>query len=175
MPPVSRRLSAAALALAVCVGAAGCGGDEPEATRTAEPTAQPTSTPTATSTDGSTDGFPGWTVGPTATPVPGLPTDFPTSEVPVLPGVVTGKTGGEGPDGRKGWVIEMSATGSQESCFDQAAAALVADGFTKQGEITAADTRQAQFTSSEYAVILSVRSDGNELCQASYEVGQVAR
>ncbi len=173
----TRRLAPAVLALVLGVGAGACGGDV-DPTSGASPTpatttpgATPSSTPTSTppGTLGSTPGG-----DPTSAPAVGVPAGFPVEEVPLLGGLVTGKTGGDGPDGRKGWVLELSATGTQQSCFAEASAALVAAGFTKQGEITAADTRQAQFTSPEYAVILSVRADGSELCQASYEVGQVA-
>jgi hypothetical protein len=85
---------------------------------------------------------------------------------------VTSKTGGKDPAGKIGYVIEMSAAGSQKDCFDRAAAALVAAGFTKQGEMTAQDTKQAQFTTKKWAVIISSRADGDN-CQLGYEVGQL--
>jgi len=174
MTRMTRRVLPVVLALALYAGTTACGGDDdPGSGEPQDPQSQTTSEPTDDATDDGSD--PSGTPTSTATQAVGLPADFPASEVPLLPGVVTGKTGGPGPDGRKGWVLEMSATGTQKSCFDEASAALVADGFTKQGEITALDTRQAQFTSADYAVILSVRADGDELCQASYEVGQVAR
>ncbi len=182
---IIRVLGTAALALVLYVGLAACGGnDGPSSGAPQDPQSQATSVPTDLYPDGDSEDDPEDDPGnpldrptsiptSTATAAVGLPTDFPTAGVPVLPGVVTGKTG-PAPDGPRGWIVEMSVTGSQKSCFEKASAALIANGFTQQGEITAADTRQAQFTSPEYAVILSVRADGNELCQASYEVGEIA-
>jgi len=164
----SPRATVAAFAVALLLGAGACGGSDKK------PTAHPSSSVTATAspTDGPTSGGPSASSSPTS-PAVGLPEGFPAQDdVPLVPGVVTGKTGGDGPEGKKGWIIEMSSVGSQKECFDRAAAALVAAGFTKQGEIKAMDTRQAQYTSDEYAVIISSRADGPN-CQLGYEIGQV--
>jgi hypothetical protein len=166
----SSRSAIATFVVASLLGASACGKDDPK------PSADPSSSSSASARPTDDDATP--TEGPSATstttsPAVGLPEDFPAQkDVPMVPGVVTGKTGGEGPDGRKGWVIELSSVGSQNGCFDRAAAALVAAGFTKQGEIKAGDTRQAQFTSDRYAVIVSARADGAN-CQLGYEIGQV--
>src|SRR5205085_8944743 len=105
-------------------------------------------------------------------PAAGLPEGFPAQdEVPLVPGVVTKEDGGTGPDGKVGWILELAAAGSRKQCFDKAAAALTAAGFTKQGDLDAAGTHQAQFTTAKWAVIISSRADG-ENCQLGYEVGQ---
>ena len=158
-----------ALALSIALGAAGCGGDRP--TSKAAPTPGPAATTSAATTPTGTP-----TASTSATsPAIGLPKDFPAQEVvPLVAGVVTSKTGGKDPDGRIGYVIEMSAVGSQQDCFDRAAAALVAQGYKKQGELKAQDTRQAQFTTKGWAVIISARADGDN-CQLGYEVGQLGQ
>jgi hypothetical protein len=168
---MSAKPALAALVLALAVGASACGKDH------AEPKVGPGSSATTGGTDRPTSGStasdgPGDGTSPTS-PAVGLPADFPAQrDVPLVAGVVTSKTGGKDPDGRIGWVIEMSAVGTQKGCFDRAAAALVAAGFAKQGEMTAQDTRQAQFTTKKWAVIISSRADG-ENCQLGYEVGQL--
>ncbi len=139
-----------ALVLALFAGTAACGGDDP------------TGSPQAPQSQA------------TASAVPGLPADYPDEQVPVIRGVVTAQSGGTAADGQRGWVLEVSATGSRESCFADAAAALVAEGFVKQDELVAGDTTQAQYVSDEYAVIISARDDGDELCQVGYEVGEVS-
>lgn len=162
-----------ALVLALFAGTAACGGDDDPAgapreqqTRvTDEPSGSATAMPSPVPTLG----------GPSPSAVPGLPADYPDDEVPVIRGVVTGRSGGTSTDGRRGWVLEVSASGDRESCFERAAAALVAEGFTKQGELVAGDTVQAQYTSADYAVIISARADGDELCQVGYEVGEVGK
>lgn len=175
MSRTTRPLGALLLALALAAGAVACGEPEPQA---AAPSAAATATPTGTPTTSPGPPVPVPSLGPidrpTPSAIPGLDEGFPVAEVPLIAGVVTGQSGGDGPDGRKGWIFEVSAAGSQEVCFDDAAAALVARGFTKQGELVAGDTRQAQFTSPEYAVIISARDDGDEFCQVGYEVGQVS-
>ena len=157
----------AVLVLVLGLGASACGKDA------TEPAPGPTPTVTApTSSSPSATGGPSPGSSPTS-PAVGLPTDFPAqSEVPVVSGVVTSKTGGKDEKGRIGYVIEMSAVGSKQACFERAAAALVAAGFTQRGEMTAGDTRQAQFTTERWAVIISARADG-ENCQLGYEVGQL--
>src|SRR5690348_11926153 len=122
----------AALVLALALGASACGKDE------AKPKAEPTASASGTPTDGATaTASPSDGAGPTS-PVVGLPEDFPAQkDVPLVSGVVTSKTGGKDPSGKIGYVIELSAVGTQKGCFDRAAAALVAAGFTKQGEMTA--------------------------------------
>lgn len=172
---IPRGLVPAVLALVLAAGASGCGGDD-------DPAAGPSETPqtqtTPEPTDGTSSAVPDPMGTPTGRPTPpvGLPTGFPTSKVPVLYGVVTGQSGGPSGDGPQGWVLELSTTGTAAQCFARAEAALVADGFTQQGEdLVAGDTRQAQFTSPEYAVIISARSDGDELCQLGYEVGEVSK
>lgn len=164
---MSPKPALAALLLAVAVGASGCGSDEPasvpRATDSGTPSASgsPSVSPSATAT--------------TSSPAVGLPEDFPAQdEVPLVAGVVTSKTGGKDPDGRIGYVLELTAVGSQQECFDRAAAALVDRGYVKQGEIKAGDTRQAQFTTADWAVIISARADG-ENCRLGYEVGQLAK
>ena len=166
---MSAKPAAAALVLALALGVSACGGeDQPE------PKAEPTASTTVRPTDvGSPAGTPA-TRGSSTSPAVGLPDDFPAQDdVPLVAGVVTSKTGGKDPDGRIGYVIEMSAAGSQQECFERAAAALVAKGYTKQGELTAQDTRQAQFTTKRWAVIISSRADGDN-CQLGYEVGQLS-
>lgn len=165
-----------ALVLTLFAGTAACGGDD-----------DPAGTPQAPQTQVTLEPGDGGEVTPTAVPslggpsptasgaVPGLPADYPDEDVPVIRGVVTGQSGGTSADGRQGWVLEVSAAGSRESCFDDAAAALVAEGFVKQGELVAGDTTQAQFVSDDYAVIISARADGDELCQVGYEVGEVSK
>lgn len=160
-----------ALVLIVLLGAGACGKDDPKAKATPEPTASATSTPTASSTP---SGTPSATSTQTS-PVAGLPSGFPAqSEVPLVSGVVTGEDGGTGSDGRVGWQLELTAVGSQQGCFDRAAAALVDAGFTKRGQMTAGDTKQAQFTTTKWAVIISSRADGQN-CQLGYEVGQLTK
>lgn len=157
----------AALVLALSFGASACGKDE------AKPKAEPTVTASGTpSTSGTPTAEPSDGGSPTS-PAVGLPEDFPAQQdVPLVAGVVTSKTGGKDPSGKLGYVIELSAVGTQKGCFDRAAAALVAAGFTKQGEMTAQDTRQAQFTTRKWAVVISSRADGPN-CQLGYEVGQL--
>lgn len=160
---------ALALLLALLLPVAACGKDEKQ------PSSVPSSTSSATSdpSGGSTPTDRPSASSSTTSPAIGLPDGFPSqADVPVVSGVVTSKTGGKDPDGRIGWVIVLSAVGTQDGCFDRAAAALVAAGFTKQGEITPADTRQAQFTTAEWAVIISSRADGAN-CELGYEVGQL--
>jgi len=135
-----------ALVLALFAGTAACGGDD-----------DPAGAPSAT-----------------ASAVPGLPADYPVEQVPVIRGVVTAQSGGTAADGQRGWVLELSATGNRESCFADAAAALVAEGFVKQDELVAGDTTQAKYVSDEYAVVISARDDGDELCQVGYEVGEIS-
>jgi len=157
----------AAIALAVLLGAGACGKDDPK------PKVEPTPTATAPSTDGSAPSTSPSASGSPTSPAVGLPGGFPAQDdVPLVAGVVTSKTGGKTTDGRVGWVIELSAVGSQKDCFDRAAAVLVKAGFTKQGEMTAQDTKQAQFTTTKWAVIISARADGDN-CQLGYEVGQL--
>lgn len=150
------------LFLALFAGTAACGGDGDPAGAPREQQTQVTDEPSGSAT-----------ASPSA--VPGLPADYPNAEVPVISGVVTAQSGGTSAVGRRGWVLELSATGDRESCFERAAAALVAEGFTKQGELVAGDTKQAQYTSADYTVIISARSDGDELCQVGYEVGEVSK
>ena len=160
-----------ALAVTLLLGASACGKDDPKAEPTPTSSTSASSQPTGSGTPSDQPSA----SGSATSPAVGLPEGFPAQDdVPLVEGIVTGKTGGEGPDGRKGWVIELSSVGSQKGCFDKAAAALVAAGFTKQGEVKAGDTRQAQFTSEEYAVIVSSRADGDN-CQLGYEIGQVDR
>lgn len=169
---MTRRL-APVLALVLSVGVAACGGDDPVGSPQ-DPQTQVTSQPGGGSPTPTVGAVP-TLGGATPSAVPGLPADYPNDEVPVIRGVVTGQSGGTSSEGRQGWVLELSATGDRESCFAQAAAALVAEGFTKQGELVAGDTIQAQYTSADYAVIISARSDGDELCQVGYEVGEVSK
>ena len=159
--------AAASLALVLLVAATACGKDDEEPDGTPTPAASastattgtPSTSPTATAT--------------TTSPAVGLPEDFPPQdEVPLVPGVVTKKDGGTNPEGKQGWILELAAPGSQKECFDRAAAALTAAGFTKQGELDAQGTRQAQFTTATWAVIISARADGDN-CQLGYEVGQL--
>jgi len=164
---MSRKSALAAVVLVLTLGASACGKDETspksEPTSTSSGTPSTGGTPTTEPTDGST---------PTS-PAIGLPEDFPAQkDVPLVAGVVTSKTGGKDPSGKLGYVIELSAVGTQKGCFDRAAAALIAAGFTKQGEMTAQDTKQAQFTTPRWAVIISSRADGAN-CQLGYEVGQL--
>jgi hypothetical protein len=165
----SARPVVVAIAVAVVLGPTACGKDADK------PSAHPTSSTSATAgpTDHSTP-TPSPSAGRTvSSPAVGLPEDFPAQDdVPLVAGVVTSKEAGVGGEGHKGWVLQLAATGSQRECFDKAAAVLVRHGFTKRGELTAGDTRQAQFTSDEYAVIISARSDGTT-CQLDYEVGKV--
>lgn len=147
MVRTTRRLAPVLLVLAVYAATAACGGDP-----------QPRATPT-----------------PTATAVPGLPAGYPADEVPVLYGVVTAQSGGTSAEGRQGWILEVSATGDKESCFADAAGALLEKGFVKKDEIVAGDTTQAQYTSAEYAVIISARSADNGICQVGYEVGELSK
>ncbi|MFL6025114.1 MAG: hypothetical protein ACJ72O_17360 [Marmoricola sp.] len=161
----------AACALALLLGTGACGKDEPKA--------EPTSSVTGTPTEGaSSSGTPSESPTATATessPAVNLPQGFPAQkDVPLVAGVVTSQTGGTDPSGKIGWIIEMSAAGSKKDCFDRAAAALVSHGFTKQGEMDAKDTHQAQFTTKDWAVIISARADG-ENCQLGYEVGQLSK
>lgn len=150
---------------------AGCGG---HATKDpGPPTGTPTASTPAPDTTGPSATDPSATSSATS-PAVGLPTGFPVqSAVPLVAGVVTAKSGGAGPAGKNGWLLELSASGTQQQCFEKAASALVAAGFMKQGELTAGDTRQAQFTSAHYAVIISARADGTDQCQLGYEVGEV--
>lgn len=163
-----------ALVLALFAGTAACGGDDDPAGSPQAPQSQVTLEPgdgvEVTPTD-----EPSAEPSVTASAVPGLPADYPDEQVPVLYGVVTAQSGGTAADGQRGWVLELSATGSRESCFADAAAALVAAGFVKQGELVAGDTTQAQYVSDEYAVIISARDDGDDRCQVGYEVGEVSK
>ncbi len=151
---------------------AGCGGDDGDdgpkksgssVTTGAAPT--PTTSPTALVPT------PGGLI--TAAANPGLPVDFPAT-VPLLAGqVVQPLGGGSGEEGRKGWVLDVTVAGSAEECFEDAATALTRAGFVKQGELKAGKSRQAQFTTSEYAVIISAAPGAKGQCQLGYEVGQI--
>jgi hypothetical protein len=156
-----------AMVLTLLLGTGACGKDEPA--RTDQPRTGPTTQPTSTAT-----GQPS----PSASASPsvvGLPDDFPAPrEVPVVPGLVTSKDSGPQSNGLMGWQIQLQTVGTQKGCFDRAARALVGAGFSKRAEMTAGDTRQAQFTTTKWAVIISSRSDGTN-CQLSYEVGQLRK
>ncbi len=172
-------VQASVLALVLLAGTTACGGDDapagsPQTSQTPQPLVSlgPVGGVEVTPTDGPTSVAPS----PAATgAVPGLPADYPGEEVPVIRGVVTAQSGGTSTEGRRGWVLEMSAAGSGKSCLADAVAALVAEGFVKTGELVAGDTTQVQYVSDEYAVIISARDDGDELCQVGYEVGQVGK
>ena len=157
-----RTLATGALVLSVLLGAAGCGGDEKG------PAAEPSSSPTPSATTGTTTTTPPTT---SATPRPGLPTDFP-NEVPVVEGAVSSKSGG-GEEGRKGWTLEVKVAKSVQECFEDATAKLTADGWTERGRTTK-PAPQAQLTKPGYAVIISATADGKSRCVLGYQVGQVA-
>ncbi|MCZ4500572.1 MAG: hypothetical protein JWQ74_3127 [Marmoricola sp.] len=110
-------------------------------------------------------------------PVAGLPTDFPSADVPLLKGEVRQPLGagtGTSASGKKGWVLEVNLTQAPEACFASAAKALTGAGFTKQpGETTSDGTRQAQFTGPGYAVIISASPSDSGGCRLGYEVGEV--
>ncbi|MFL6159550.1 MAG: hypothetical protein ACJ72D_25985 [Marmoricola sp.] len=163
----------AVLAAALAVGAAGCGGGgDDDKAASSRPTASSSSTPTPTPSDP-------LSAGPFGTPSPraGLATDFPVAEVPLLDGDVSTlfSGNGSGEEGRKGWVLEVKVTQNAQACFAAAAARLVGEGYTKQGQIKAGDTVQAQFTKPGYAVIISAKADGKAGCTLGYEVGQIAK
>jgi hypothetical protein len=170
----TRRLGTAVLALALYAGSAACGGDDDPSDSTPQVSQSPSaSAPSSTASTAAPS--PGGTPTGRPTPPAGLPAGFPTAKVPVLSGVVTAKEGPASTGGPQGWILELTARGTQDSCFSAAKAALLADGFTQQGEdLIAGDTRQAQFTSPDYAVIISARSEEDGICQVGYEVGQVS-
>ena len=151
---------------------AGCGTDDgpaPAPSTTAVVTTTPTPGPSGTATAAPSG---------TATVAVGrIPTGFPSAKVPLVPGVVTAGSGGavSGEPGRQGWILELAAAGTRDSCFAAAEEALVKAGFVKRGSMLAGDTQQAQYTAPGYAVIISARSDGDGRCQLGYEVGEVAR
>jgi len=137
----------------------------------AVPTMSPTGLPSAEATADPT--LPGFV---TTGPNPGIPTDFPTTRIPLLAGAVALPLGpGSGENGAKGWVLELELAREAGACFNDAAAALVARGFTKQPGQTFSDgTREAQFTAPGWAVIISTSPDESGGCRLGYEVGQLA-
>jgi len=158
--------------LSLALGASACGKDDPKP-RT-EPTSTVTGTPISPSSPSSPTSSASATDGPTS-PAVGLPDDFPAqAEVPLVAGVVTSKDSGTQSNGLMGWQLELQAVGTRKGCFDRAAAALVGAGFTKQAQMTAGDTLQAQYTTKKWAVIISSRAVGSS-CQLGYEVGQLTR
>jgi hypothetical protein len=160
----------AALTLTLALGVSGCGGGDTEAKAgkaTASASSTPSASPTATATD--------TPVAP-ITPVDGLPTDFPTDDVPLLSGPVSQPlgAGSSGEEGHKGWVLQLELAKKADDCFTAAATALTEHGFVKQpGEIRVKDTHQAQFTAPGYAVIISTSTGKNGGCSLGYEVGQI--
>ncbi|MFL6174740.1 MAG: hypothetical protein ACJ716_17760 [Marmoricola sp.] len=170
---MSVKPAVAVVVLALALGASACGKDDPGPK--AEPTPTVTGTPTGTTTGPSSPTSSDSATDSPTSPAVGLPDDFPAqTEVPMVSGVVTSKNSGTQSNGLMGWQLELQAVGTRKGCFDRAAAALVGAGFTKQAQMTAGDTLQAQYTTKKWAVIISSRAVGSS-CQLGYEVGQLTK
>ncbi|MCX6396734.1 MAG: hypothetical protein NTV23_09640 [Propionibacteriales bacterium] len=159
------------LVAVLALGLAGCGGDDdgpvavgPSASPTPSASLPPSLSPSSN---------PGGPLVPDA----GVPSDFPITAVPLVPGAVSQPlgAGSSGEEGRKGWILEVAAAKAPEDCFADAAAALVAKGFVlAAGPDRSAGNVEAQYTSPGYAVIVSARDDGSGGCTLGYEIGQIA-
>ena len=168
-----RPLGSVVLTGALLLGAAACGGDdEPAADKS--PSASASASPSATATSGARVPNP---LDPTGVPVSGVPTDFPTETVPLVKGAVEQPLGpGGGPEGKKGWILELKLTSTDpEKCYTDAAALLTARGFVEQPGAfdDGKGNRQAQYIGPGYAVIISSSPLDGGGCRLGYEVGQV--
>lgn len=157
-----------AVAAVLALGVTACGGHAPYAVAKTPASASSTPTPSALPT------LP--LLSPTA-PNTGLPTDFPSAQVPLVAGAVSQPLGpGSGTSGKKGWVLELKLDQKVGACFAAAAKALLDHGFTKQpGETRFKGNHQALFTAPGYAVIISTSPSASGGCTLGYEVGQVSK
>lgn len=159
-----RRAAVAALALTFSLGLAGCGGDD-------EPSAgTPSGTPTVTPSSGASD--PGAQlsddIGMGMQPVAGLPSDFPTTDVPLLPGEVTQPIGAT--DREHGWLLDIPVAGTRKACFDRAVALLLAKGFLLNSGPNVSDANiEALYLSPEYRVIVTA-TKAETGCTVQYAV-----
>lgn len=155
---------------------AGCGADEPEAA--------PSPSPAASSSAAGLPTLPVSTAVPEVVqtgPNPGVPSDFPTDRIGLLPGAVELPLGlGSGTGPRKGWVLQLQVAKKAPDCFAEAEAALVRTGFVKQpGATNDKGTREAQYIAPEtlsggpYAVIISASPTDSGTCRLGYEVGEL--
>lgn len=84
--------------------------------------------------------------GSSESPTPGaLPSDFPTSDVPIIPGTITAAQG----DKASGWTVTVQPSGT--TGFADAKSALQAKGYTAQPGATAT---AATYANSTYTVAL---------------------
>lgn len=168
-----RPLGSAVLLGALLLGAAACGGDDEPAAEES-PSATVSGSPSASATSGAPIPNP---LDPTGVPVSGVPSDFPTGSVPLVDGPVGQPLGpGSGPEGKKGWVLELKLTSTDpETCYTDAAALLTARGFVEQPGAfdDGKGNRQAQYIGPGYAVIISCSPLDGGGCRLGYEVGQV--
>ncbi|HET6154415.1 MAG TPA: hypothetical protein VFE15_15840 [Marmoricola sp.] len=169
LPNRARFAPALLAALLIAGGAAGCGGDAKHSKAAGAPSASASETDAPTVSNPLPQG-----TFSSAGPRQGLPADFPQDDVPLLAGQVTTQFSGPaaGEPGKTGWVIEVGVTEDPHHCFADAAAALVAHGYAKKGQIAAQGTVQAQFTKPHYSVIISASDNGSGGCTLGYEVGQ---
>lgn len=168
MPRPVRAVASGVLICALSLGVTACGGDDDKPSATDPSTAASTSPPTTPSVAVSNE------PGSQLSPAPGLPSDFPTNEIPLLPGPVTQPlgTGSSGEEGRKGWVLEVAVARDRKSCFKEAVAALIARGFElRGGPIPSAANIEGLYGNAEYNVIVTATAKGSG-CSLSYEVGQ---
>lgn len=168
MPRPLRLLASGVLVCAIAGAAAACGGeDKPSA---ADPSGVPSVSPTAS---------PGVAVSndPMAplSPVPGLPANFPSAEIPLLAGPVTQPVVGSTEVGKRSWVLELKLEQESGACFEAAEAALLGHGFVKQATTNENGTREGQYTAPGWAVIISTSPSETGGCRLGYEVGEIAK
>lgn len=157
-------------------GLAGCGAEEQQAA--------PGPSPTASSSAAGVPTLPISTAVPDVVatgPNPGVPSDFPTDRIGLLPGAVELPLGvGSGTGPRKGWVLQLQVAKKAPDCFADAEAALLRTGFVKQpGATLDKGTREAQYiaprtlSGGPYAVIISASPTDSGTCRLGYEVGEL--
>lgn len=152
-----------ALALVVALGLVGCGGDDDG--KDAGP--GPSDSASATASD-SASAQPSFDPMSPLSPAPGVPTDFPTADVPLIPGSAVQPAGAG--DAERGWVLEISSTKSRQDCFDEAVAALLAKGFRlSAGPNVSKENIEALYLSPGYRVIVTATSR-DDACSVGYEV-----
>lgn len=163
-----RTAASGAVLLALALGVAACGEDDDKPLATG-PSSAPSS-PSMTQSPGASNG-----PGSSLSPAPGLPADFPTAAIPLLPGPASQPLGeGSSDEGKRGWFVEVRVDQKFEPCFEAAQSELVARGFVKQpGELRDAANWQVQFIGSTYAVILSTSPTDEGDCRLGYAVGEV--
>lgn len=163
MVPAHRGTALAALALAVSLVLAGCGGDDEGAQAGATPSGTPTLVPSADPTVELSDD-----IGLGMQPVPGLPSDFPTADVPLLAGEVTQPIGTG--DREDGWLLDIPQDKDRKACFDEAVAKLLAKGFLLNAGPNVSDANiEALYLSPEYRVIVTATAAPSG-CTVQYAV-----